>query len=72
MLLTVLKTTQIIWSIALIVLVLLQARSSGAGAAFGGTTAFATERRGAEKVLFRLTVITIILFVGNAVAILLI
>jgi preprotein translocase subunit SecG len=60
---------EIILSIAVIVLVLLQARSTGLGSAFGGGSAgsvFKT-RRGIERLVFNLTVIFIVLWALIAV-----
>ena len=58
-----LNIVQIILGIALVVLVLLEVRSSGAGGAFGGTqTTIIRQRRGPELLLFRLTVGVSVLF----------
>lgn len=58
---------QIIISIAVIVLVLLQERSSGAGGVFGGSGGeFYQTRRGFEKGLFAVTIILIALYAGTA------
>jgi protein translocase SecG subunit len=60
---TYLNIVQIILGVALIVLVLLEVRSSGMGGVFGGSqTSLIRRRRGPELLLFRLTVITAILF----------
>lgn len=61
---------QILLSILLIAAVLLQARGSSVGGAFGGDnmgTTFYT-RRGAERVLFRSTIVIGILFALTAFA----
>ncbi len=54
---------QILVAIVLTVLVLLQAKGSGIGAAFGGGTSssFRT-RRGVEKTLFQLTIVLALVF----------
>jgi preprotein translocase subunit SecG len=54
---------QIIVSIALTVVILLQAKGSGIGAAFGGGTSssFRT-RRGVEKTLFQVTIVLAVVF----------
>ena len=58
-----LNIVQIILGIALIVLVLLEIRSSGMGGVFGGTqTSLIRNRRGPELLLFRLTVGTSVAF----------
>jgi preprotein translocase subunit SecG len=52
-----LNIAQIIVSIALIVIILLQVRSGGMGGVFGGTeTAVHKTRRGIERTLFNVTV----------------
>jgi protein translocase SecG subunit len=58
-----LNVVQIILGIALIVLILLEVRSSGMGGVFGGAqTSLIRQRRGPELLLFRITVATTILF----------
>lgn len=60
---TYLNIVQIILGISLIALVLLEVRSGGAGSVLGGSqTSLIRKRRGPELLLFRLTVITSILF----------
>ncbi|MBI4570969.1 MAG: preprotein translocase subunit SecG [Chloroflexi bacterium] len=58
--------SQLLISIVLIVVVLLQARGGDIGAAFGGGSTGSTfrTRRGLEKTLFQLTIILAIIFVG--------
>ncbi|HEY6409550.1 MAG TPA: preprotein translocase subunit SecG [Ktedonobacteraceae bacterium] len=59
-----LRVIQIILSITVIVLILLQPRGAGLGSAFGGSSAgsvFKT-RRGVERLIFNLTVVFVILF----------
>jgi preprotein translocase subunit SecG len=54
---TALQIVQIIISIALVVLIILQAKGSGLGSLFGGESGSITKtRRGLEKTLFQLTV----------------
>jgi len=57
----VLTVLQIILSIVIIAVVLLQSRSSGFSTVFGGGT-FQTARRGSEKYLHYLTIVLIIVF----------
>ena len=67
---TLLPFAQIILSVLLINAVLLQARGSSVGGAFGGDnmgTTFYT-RRGAERVLFRATIVLSVLFALTAFA----
>jgi preprotein translocase subunit SecG len=62
---TALNLAQILISITLVVLLLLQAKGSGFGAALGGSSGsvFRT-RRGVEKTLFQLTVFLVAVFVA--------
>jgi preprotein translocase subunit SecG len=47
---------QIILSISLIVIILLQAKGSGLGGIFGGDSSIYKTRRGVEKTLFQATI----------------
>lgn len=62
----ILQIIQIIISILIVLCILLQQKGSGLGAAFGGDSAIYTSRRGAEKILFLLTIILAVIFVGIA------
>ncbi len=64
---TILPYAQIILSIVLVAAILLQQRGSSIGGAFGGDNFSATyhKRRGAELFLYRLSVVTAILFVAS-------
>jgi preprotein translocase subunit SecG len=55
---------QILVSIALIIVVLLQAKGSGFGAGLGGTTSAFRTRRGLEKTLFQATIALTFLFLA--------
>ena len=68
MLRTLLSATQIVFAVLLIVVVLLQQKGAGVGAAFGGSGNIYTTRRGIDKVLFRATIVISILFFVIAVA----
>jgi len=70
----ILPYAQITLSILLIVSILLQQRGASIGGAFGGDNFSSTfyKRRGAEKVLFRATIILAILFVLSTLLALLI
>jgi preprotein translocase subunit SecG len=59
----VLIVVQIVCSISLIVLILIQARGTGFGRSggFGGNTSFS--RRGLEKLIFRLTFVMAFVFI---------
>lgn len=60
---TALNLAQILISVMLSVILLLQAKGSGFGAALGGSSSsvFRT-RRGVEKTLFQLTVVLVVIF----------
>ncbi|MGA3292030.1 MAG: preprotein translocase subunit SecG [Candidatus Microgenomates bacterium] len=63
----ILTIAQIIISLILVGLILIQARGTGFGrsSGFGGSTSFS--RRGLEKLVFRLTFITAFLFLAVAI-----
>lgn len=69
MITTILPYAQIILSILLVASILLQQRGASIGGAFGGDNFSSTfyKRRGAEKVLFQVTIVLGILFVLSAV-----
>ncbi len=62
----IISIIQIIISVVLIVLILLQERSSGLSGMFGGggEGEFYQKRRGLEKMIFRATVVLVIIFAG--------
>ena len=55
---------QILVSVLLITVVLLQAKGSGFGAGLGGTTSTFRTRRGLEKTLFQSTIVLTIIFLA--------
>ncbi|MDP2812522.1 MAG: preprotein translocase subunit SecG [bacterium] len=57
---------QIIVSILLVAAIMLQQKGSGLGAAFGGDSAVYRTKRGAEKFLFRATIVLAALFLISA------
>lgn len=59
---TYLNIVQIIVSITLMVLVLLQAQGHGVGGVFGGQSSVVQSRRGADRTLFNLTIVFSVLF----------
>ncbi len=61
-------TAQIIVSIFLIITILLQQRGEALGSAFGGSGEFYSTRRGIEKKIFWATIILGIIFIGLAIA----
>jgi preprotein translocase subunit SecG len=59
---TNLNIAQIMLSIALVVIVLFQVRGGGLGGIFGQQSGVYRTRRGVEKVLFRLTIVFVAVF----------
>lgn len=53
---------QIVLAVIIIVFVLLQSQGTGLGATWGGGGETYHTKRGVEKVIFRLTIVAIILF----------
>ena len=63
---------QIILSIALIVIILLQAKGSGLGGIFGGDSSIYRTRRGVEKTLFQATIgLAVAFFAASTLSVLL-
>jgi len=67
--LVALQIIQIILSVAMIVVILLQGNNSSVGSVFGGSGGFSRTRRGAEKVLYQSTIGLAIAFFVIAVLI---
>jgi preprotein translocase subunit SecG len=68
-LITYLQIVQLIISICLITAVLLQVKGQGLGGIFGGSdTGIYKTRRGAERTLFNLTIVLVVLFFLFALA----
>lgn len=61
------QIVQIILSIALITIIVIQAKGTGLGSTWGGGGEFYRSKRGAEKVLFTLTIILAVLFVFTSI-----
>lgn len=59
---TYLNIAQIVLAIALIVVILFQVRGGGLGGIFGQQSSVYRTRRGVEKILFRLTIVFVIVF----------
>lgn len=57
------EVVQIIVSVALIISILLQVRGAGLGSVFGGTGTVFKTRRGIDRLLFRMTIIFVVVFV---------
>ncbi len=60
---TYLNIAQIILSTALIIAVLLQVKGGGLGGIFGQADSVYRTKRGAEKTLFQLTIVLVVLFI---------
>ncbi len=54
---------QIILSILLVLIIIIQQKGTGLGSTFGGNIGFYSTKRGAEKMLFNLTIILAALFI---------
>ncbi len=63
-----LQIAQIIISILLIIVILLQNRGTGLGSAFGGTGGVYLTKRGLEKKLFIATIVLAVLFFAVSLA----
>ena len=64
----ILYIVQIVVSLLLIMIILLQQKGSGLGSTFGGDGAVYRTKRGAEKTIFRLTIILSFIFLATALA----
>ena len=64
---TFFNVTQIVLSVALVLVILLQVRGGGLGGIFGQADTVFRTRRGLEKRLFQLTIILVVLFVIVAI-----
>jgi preprotein translocase subunit SecG len=62
-----LEIFQIIISILLILSILSQQRSAGLSSTFGGSGEFHSSKRGAEKIIFNMTIIFALLFVASSI-----
>lgn len=58
---------EILLSAMLIILILLQAQGTGIGRTFGGGGEFYRSKRGIEKILFKATLILIVIFALNSI-----
>ncbi len=63
-----LNLIQIIVSLLLICAILVQARGTGLSAVFGGESSIYRTKRGAEKILFFITIFLAIAFLATALA----
>ncbi len=62
-----LNIAQIVLAVALVMAVLLQVKGGGLGGIFGQADTVYRTRRGAEKTLFQLTIVLVVLFVIVAI-----
>ena len=60
---TYLNVAQIVLSIALVAVILLQVRGGGLGGIFGQPDTVYRTKRGVERILFQLTIALVILFI---------
>lgn len=58
----ILNVVQIVLSISLILVILLQVRGGGLGGIFGQSDTVFRTRRGIERTLFQLTIVLVVLF----------
>ena len=58
---------QILIAVLLIVTILIQAKGSGLGEAWGGSSELFTSRRGTEKIIFMTTIVLAILFLLSSI-----
>ena len=70
MMLQFLVILQVIISVTLVTLVLLQSQGSGLGAAWGGGGETYHTRRGLEKIIFYATIVSAVLFTISSIALL--
>ncbi|MFO8143220.1 MAG: preprotein translocase subunit SecG [Dehalococcoidales bacterium] len=64
---TYLNIAQIVLAVALIIVVLFQVRGGGLGGIFGQQSGVYRTRRGVEKILFRLTIVFVTIFLVTSV-----
>ncbi len=65
---TILNWAQLVLGILLMIAILIQAKGTGLGAAFGGGDNVYRTKRGVEKKLFHATIIIAVLFFGVSLA----
>lgn len=59
----VVNLLQIILGVLLVLVILLQSKGTGLGSTFGGELAMYRTKRGAEQLLFRVTIVLTVLFI---------
>ena len=63
----VIQIFQVLTAIGIIILILLQPKGTGLGRAWGGGGAFYKSKRGVEKIVFKLTIILVFLFLISSI-----
>jgi preprotein translocase subunit SecG len=61
------QTVLVSSAVIMVILVLIQTRGASLGAGFGGSGELYTQRRGVEKNLFSITIVSATVFVGSIV-----
>lgn len=61
---TALNIAQILISLVLTLVILMQVKGGGLGSALGGQESVYRTRRGIERTLFQLTIVLVIIFIG--------
>lgn len=64
----IIQLVQIILAVFIILVILIQQKGAGLGSTFGGDLSFYRTKRGAEKLLFYLTIILVLLFILSSIA----
>ncbi len=62
-----LKVTQIVLSITIVMVILLQVKGGGLGGIFGQADTVFRTRRGLERTLFQLTIVLVVIFIILAI-----
>lgn len=65
---TTFKIVYTIISLLLTITVLSQSKGNGLSATFGGSGEFYAQKRGAEKVLFNITLVLAVAFIGMSIS----
>ncbi|OGG26889.1 preprotein translocase subunit SecG [Candidatus Gottesmanbacteria bacterium RIFCSPLOWO2_01_FULL_39_12b] len=63
----ILTLIQIIVSVSLVALIILQAKGVGLGRAWGGGGEFYKSRRGIEKIIFQITIVLALIFLITSI-----
>lgn len=66
---TLISSIQIILSIILIITVLIQQKGGGTSGLFGGSTNVYSTKRGVDKILHYVTIVTAVVFFSTSIAI---